>query len=84
MARLCAGSLIEWDPEEELVRIVGLHRQRPPENASRSIDLITDFNELLRRYESAQGQILRASAEFAVPSFETFLAKPRQEALTGA
>ncbi len=33
-ARLSELGLIEYDADEELLRIVGLHRQRPPENAS--------------------------------------------------
>jgi hypothetical protein len=66
VARLVAANLIEWDPEDELVRIVGFHRQRPPENASRSFSLIADFEQLLRDHDTPRGIVLRAAAEFAV------------------
>jgi hypothetical protein len=66
VARLVAANLIDWEPEDELVRIVGFHRQRPPENASRSSSLIADFEELLREHSVARGIVLRGAAEFAV------------------
>jgi hypothetical protein len=65
-ARLVDANLIEWEAEEELVRIVGFHRQRPPENASRSQSLIADFELLLRDNDTARGILLRSAAEFAV------------------
>ena len=66
VTRLVAANLIEWNAEEELVRIVGFHRQRPPENASRSLSLVTDFDLLLRDHNCARDMVLRGAAEFAV------------------
>ena len=66
IARLVAAKLIEWEAEDEMVRIVGFHRQRPPENASRSFSLIADFEALLRDHDTARGIVLRAVGEFAV------------------
>ena len=66
IGRLVAAKLIEWEAEDEMVRIVGFHRQRPPENASRSFSLIADFEALLRDHDTARGIVLRAVGEFAV------------------
>lgn len=57
--------LIEWCDEEELVRIVGFHRQRPPHNASWCINLVNDFEGMLSTYDDP-AIILGAAAEFAV------------------
>jgi len=68
--RLVEVGLIEWDTEDEVVRIVGFHRQRPPENASRSIGLAGDFSDLLRRQVTSRAIVLRAAVEFAVAAVE--------------
>ena len=70
IARLEAAGLIEWDANEELVRIVGFHRQRPPENASRSMSLAVDFSDMMLCEDSSLGIVLRAAAEFAVAAIE--------------
>jgi len=67
IVRLDAVGLIEWSPEEELVRVVGVHRQRPPENASRVVGLIEDFFDLLGSVED-EGMVLRALAELVIAS----------------
>lgn len=70
IVRLEAAGLIEWDADEELVRIVGFHRQRPPENASRSMSLASDFSGMMLCEDSSLGIVLRAAAEFAVAAIE--------------
>lgn len=67
MNELVAANLLEWSAEEELVRVVGCHRQRPPQNASWCVNLVADFDGLLSSYDDT-GIILRAAAEFSVSS----------------
>ena len=68
--RLVEVGLIEWEPEEEVVRIVDFHRQRPPQNASQSTKLVSDFLEMLRRQNTSAGIVLRTAVEFVVAAME--------------
>ncbi|MCI2399284.1 hypothetical protein [Aliiroseovarius subalbicans] len=53
--RLCEAGLVEYDHDEELLRIVGLHRQRPPENASRLVSMLGDLSNM----ETDSGSVAR-------------------------
>ena len=69
ISRLTDAGLIEWDADEELVRVIGVHRQRPPENASRAIGLIQDFIDLTNTLEPETGNmILRGASELVAAS----------------
>lgn len=70
LTRLVEVGLVEWSPEPELVRIISFHRQRPPENASRSKSLVIDFEDLLQRHYMESGPVLRAAAEFIVAAVD--------------
>ncbi len=65
-ARLTGLDLIEYDEAEELLRIVGFHRQRPPENASRVISLVGDFYAVTHVHGQSAAMRLRCIAEFIV------------------
>ena len=69
-ARLAEVGLIEFDDAEELVRIVGFHRQRPPENASRCISLVCDFDAAIVDADGDRGMVLRCVAEFVVAALQ--------------
>ena len=49
IAKLTSLGLVEFDVEEEMVRVIGFHRQRPPENTSRVISMIKDFEAFVRK-----------------------------------
>ncbi|WP_282368309.1 hypothetical protein [Defluviimonas aestuarii] len=68
--RLAEVGLIEFDDAEEMVRIVGFHRQRPPENASRCISLVGDFQDALGNTNGDASMFLRAVAEFSVAALQ--------------
>jgi hypothetical protein len=87
-SRLQAVGLIEYDTAEEVVRIVGFHRQRPPENASRSISLIGDFQSTITEAAGGSGLMLRCVSEFVVAAMQRAMAwkpnSPEHEKLRDA
>ena len=67
--RLVSAELIEWSDEDEMVRVVGVHRQRPPENASRVVGLLQDILDLIESVEvEAEDMVLRTLAELCMAS----------------
>lgn len=58
---------IEWSDVSETVRIVGFHKQRPPDNASAAKRLCDDFADAIMEADGDDvGMLLGAAAEFAV------------------
>ena len=64
--RLTQIGLIEYDNDEEILRIVGYHRQRPTENASRAIARVDDFEAMELENERCIEMWLNGVAEFIV------------------
>ncbi len=64
--RLTQIGLIEYDDDEEFIRIVGFHRQRPTENASRAISRVGDFEAMELENERCVEMWLSGVAEFIV------------------
>ena len=62
--------LIEFDHDEEIVRIVGFHRQRPPANASQVISQTGDLFSIAEESEAREMMRLRCIAEFAVAAIQ--------------
>ncbi len=66
IADLTGAGLVEYDMEEEIIRIISwYHKKNAPENASRVISLIGDYS--LRDFEDA-GMYCRSVSEFIVGS----------------
>ncbi|MBL4768234.1 MAG: hypothetical protein JKY94_11045 [Rhodobacteraceae bacterium] len=70
LAKLCEAGLIEYDKDDELLRIISFHRQRPPENASRAISLVADFTTLIPDHSPCGMMRLKAVAEFVVATIQ--------------
>ena len=69
--RLQELGLIEFAPDEEVVRIIGFHRQRPPKNASIMASLVSDFvGDLLEGGSDVGAMSLRGAAEMVVASVQ--------------
>lgn len=68
--RLVSVGLIEFDFEDEFVRIVGFHRQRPPDNASKVISLAADFYTIGQESEARKIMRLNGAAEFSVAAIQ--------------
>lgn len=68
--RLCDLGLVEYDFEEEYVRIVGVHRQRPPDNASKVMALTSDYYSLAEESSAQEMMRLRGVAEFSVAAVQ--------------
>ncbi len=68
--KLCEVGLIEFDPDDEFIRLVGFHRQRPPENASRVISLIGDFTAVGPENPTHEAMRIKGIAEFAVAAIQ--------------
>jgi hypothetical protein len=66
--RLTSLGLIEYDADEEVVRIVGAHRQRPPENASQVTSMLRDFAAYVPDNQDVEKIYLNCVAEFVVAS----------------
>ena len=68
--KLCKVGLIEFDMDDEFIRLVGFHRQRPPENASRVISLIGDFTVTGPENPKHEAMRVKGIAEFAVAAVQ--------------
>ena len=67
ISALTKARLIEWSEEQEIARITGFIKQRPPENASSAQRLCIDLSDRLYAADSElEPMLLAASAEFAV------------------
>ncbi|MEO0569556.1 MAG: hypothetical protein AAF066_17620 [Pseudomonadota bacterium] len=70
IAKLESVGLIEFDPDEEIVRIVGFHTQRPPENASRVLSYASDLMAFEADTEATEKMLLSTSAELCVAAIK--------------
>lgn len=71
IADLVSVGLLEYDHDEEVVRIVGwFHKKNAPENGSRAIGVISDYQ--LSEFPS-EPMLMRSIAEFAVGTIKRAL-----------
>lgn len=69
--KLSERGLIEYITEEETIRLVGFHRQRPPNNASQMKSLIDDFaGQILEGGRDIETMTLKGASEFIVASVQ--------------
>ncbi|MDA5094226.1 hypothetical protein O2N63_09005 [Aliiroseovarius sp. KMU-50] len=66
ISRLERVGLIQYDRDEEFVRIIGFHRERPAENAKHMISLIRDFKKEVFGRRKCPPMWGNAIAEFVV------------------
>ncbi|MEM6890760.1 MAG: hypothetical protein AAF636_21895 [Pseudomonadota bacterium] len=66
ISKLVSVGLIDFDHDEEIVRIISFLSQRPPENASRVISHANDLLEFEADTEASESMLLGTSAELCV------------------
>lgn len=70
ISRLEGLDLIQCDDDEEIVRIIGFHRQRTPENARHMISIMRDFRNEVLEGPTCKTIWSSAIAEFVVACFQ--------------